>query len=64
VEDDMAMASEMVMHVIDIRNKYVMFYMVFLSFIMKYEEKKTHNMLFLMLDPIFKSFMLVSSFSG
>jgi hypothetical protein len=63
-EDDMAMASELFMHVVKIRKQYVMFYMVFFSFIMKYEEKKIHNMSFLMLNPIFKSFRLVSSFIG
>lgn len=34
----------------------------FLSFLMKCEEKKAHNMLSLMLDAIFKSFRLVFSF--
>ncbi len=36
----------------------------FLSFLKKYEEKKVHNMFFLMLDPRFKTFCLVSSFIG
>jgi hypothetical protein len=36
----------------------------FLSLLRKYEEKKAHNMLSLMLDARFKSLHLVSSFIG
>ncbi len=36
----------------------------FLSFLKQYENKKAHNMIFLMLDPKFKSICLVSSFVG
>jgi hypothetical protein len=36
----------------------------FLSFLKKYEERKAHDMLSLMLDPRFKTFCLVSSFIG
>jgi hypothetical protein len=36
----------------------------FLSFLRKFEEKKAHIMLSLMLDPRFKSFHLVFSFIG
>jgi hypothetical protein len=31
---------------------------------MKYENKKTHNMIFVMLDPRFKSLWILSSFVG
>ncbi len=34
----------------------------FLSFLKKYENKKSHNIIFLMLDPGFKNFRIVSSF--
>ncbi len=34
----------------------------FLSFLTKYKEKKTHNILSLMLNPRFKNLCLVSSF--
>jgi hypothetical protein len=38
---------------------------IFLSFLKKFDERKTHNMLILiLLDPRFKSFHLVSSFIG
>jgi hypothetical protein len=36
----------------------------FLSFLKKYENKKAHNMISLMLNPKFKSLRLVSSFVG
>jgi hypothetical protein len=36
----------------------------FLSFLRKYEERKAHDMLLLMLDPRFKTFHLVSSLIG
>jgi hypothetical protein len=36
----------------------------FLSFLYKYEERKTHNIFSLMLDPQFKNLRLVSSLVG
>jgi hypothetical protein len=36
----------------------------FLSFFKKYERNKTHSIMFLMLDPRFKSLRLVSSLIG
>jgi hypothetical protein len=33
----------------------------FISLLIRLDEKKTHNMLALMLDPIFKSLILISS---
>lgn len=36
----------------------------FFFILTKYDKKKTHKMLFLMLDSRFKSFRLVSSFIG
>ncbi len=36
----------------------------FLSFFKKYEERKAHDMLSLMLDPRFKTLRLVFSFIG
>ncbi len=64
MEDDMAMASKLSMHVVNIRKQVCDVLHGFLSFVMKYEKNKTHNMLFLMLNPIFKSFRLVFSFIG
>jgi hypothetical protein len=36
----------------------------FLSFLKKYEKRKAHNMLPLMLDPRFKTYYLLSSIIG
>jgi len=36
----------------------------FFSFLKKFDERKSHNMLILMLDLRFKSFSLMSSFIG
>jgi len=36
----------------------------FLSFLKKYENKKAHNMILLMLDPRFKSLHIIFSFVG
>jgi hypothetical protein len=36
----------------------------FFSFLKKYENKKAHNMIYLMLNPRFKSFHIISSFVG
>jgi hypothetical protein len=33
-------------------------------FLTKYENKKTHNIIFLMLEPRFKSLHIISSFVG
>jgi len=36
----------------------------FLSFLRKYDNRKAHNMVSLMLDPKFKSFYIIFSFVG
>jgi hypothetical protein len=36
----------------------------FLSFVTRYDERKVHNMLALMLDPRFKILKLISNFIG
>ncbi len=36
----------------------------FLSFLRKYEKRKTHNMFYLMVNPKFKNLDLVASFIG
>jgi hypothetical protein len=36
----------------------------FFSFLNKYENRKAHNMIFLMLDPRFKNLHIISSFVG
>ncbi len=37
---------------------------VFLSFLKKFDERKTYNLLALMLDPRYKNLVIVSTFVG
>jgi hypothetical protein len=53
MEDDMALALELSMLASNIKKQVCNVLDCFLSFVMKYEKKKTHNMLSLMLDPRF-----------
>ncbi len=45
----------------NIKNKKFMFWIFFLSFLEKHEERKAHNMFSLTFDPRFKTLHLVSS---
>jgi hypothetical protein len=60
MEDDMSMNLELPMFSSNVREQVCDILDGFLLFLMKYEKKKTHNILFLMLNPRFKNFKLVS----
>jgi len=62
IEDGMAMVLELFMFAFNTRKQVCAILDCFLSFLKKYENKKTHNMLILMLNPRFESFKLVASF--
>ncbi len=62
MEDYMVVALELSMLTSNIKRQVWDILDEFLSFLLKCEEKKAHNMLSLMLDAIFKSFRLVFSF--
>jgi hypothetical protein len=62
MEEDGNVVNELSCLASNIKKKLFMFSNFFLSFSKKYEEKKVHNMLSLMLDPRFKTFCLMSSF--
>jgi hypothetical protein len=64
IDDDFRIAFELSLFASNIRREVCGVLDFFLSFLRKFEEKKAHNMLSLMLDPKFKSFCLVSSFVG
>ncbi len=51
MEDDMALTLELSMLTSNIRKQVCNVLDCFLWFLMKYEKKKAHNMLSLMLDP-------------
>jgi len=60
MEDDMSMNLELPMFSSNVREQVCDILDGFFLFLMKYEKKKTHNILFLMLNPRFKNFKLVS----
>jgi hypothetical protein len=55
MEEDSNVALELICLTFNIRTEVCIELDSFFSFLKKYEEKKTHNMLSLMLDPMFKS---------
>jgi hypothetical protein len=64
MEDDSIISNELSLLAFNIRREVINVLDYFLSFLKKYENMKTHNMIFLMLDPRFKSHRIVSSFVG
>jgi hypothetical protein len=64
MEDDSIIYDELFLLASNIRKEVINVLGSFLSFLNKYEYKKVHNMIFLMLDPRFKSLRIVSSFVG
>ncbi len=62
--DDSLLIFELSLFTSNIKNFFCDVFDFFLSLKKKYEEKKTHNMFSLMLNPQFKSLCLVSSFVG
>ncbi len=63
MEEESIVVDELAFFAFNIREE-VCVVLVLLSFLRKFGEKKAHNMFYLMLDPRFKSFHLVSSFIG
>jgi hypothetical protein len=64
LEDDSIISNELSLLAFNIRREVINVLDSFLSFLKKYEIKKVHNMISLMLDPRFKSLHIVSSFVG
>jgi len=64
MEDEFGFANELTLLASNIRKEVCGVLIFFLSVLRKYEEKKTHNMVSLMLDPKFKSLHIISSFVG
>jgi hypothetical protein len=56
--------DELVLLVSNIRKEFCGVLHYFLSFLMKYDNKKAHNMNFFMLEPRIKNLQIVSSFVG
>jgi hypothetical protein len=64
IDDDFAITLELFLFASNIKKEVCGVLDSFLSFLKKYEEKKSHNMFSLMLDPQFENLHLVSSFVG
>jgi hypothetical protein len=64
MDDYSIIVNEVALMASDIRREVCGVLDSFLSFLTKYENKKAHNMIFLMLEPRFKSFHIISSFVG
>jgi hypothetical protein len=64
MEEDFDVTLELICLASNIRKKVCGVLDIFLSFLKTFDEKKTHNMLALMLDSRLNSIHLVSSFIG
>jgi hypothetical protein len=64
MEDESSLGNELTLLSSNIKKQVYGVLEFFLSFLTKYEEKKTRNMIFLMLDPRFKNLCIISSFVG
>jgi hypothetical protein len=64
MDDDSIVSDELSLLISNIRREVINVLDSFLSFLKVYTERKTHNMISLMLDPRYKSFCVVSSFVG
>jgi hypothetical protein len=64
MEDDSILSNELLLLAFNIKKEVINVLDSFLSFLKKYENKKVHNMISLMLNFRFKSFCIVSSFVG
>jgi hypothetical protein len=64
MEKDLVVTNELALLVFNIRMEVCGVLDSFLSFLTKYENRKTNKMIFLMLNPRFKSLQIISSFVG
>jgi hypothetical protein len=64
MEDDSIVYDELSLLASNIRREVINVLDSFLSFLKKYENRRAHNMISLMLDPKLKSFHIISSFVG
>ncbi len=62
MEDDSINSNELSLLASNIRSEVISVLNYFLSLLKKYENRKVHNMISLMLNVRFKSFHIISSF--
>jgi hypothetical protein len=64
MNEDSRMVNELTLLASSIKKEVCVVLHSLLSFLKKYEKRKSHNMFFLMLDPSFKNLRLFSSLFG
>jgi hypothetical protein len=64
MENDSIVYDELFVLASNIRREVINVLDYFLLFLKKYESRKVHNMIFLMLDPMFENIHIISSFVG
>jgi hypothetical protein len=64
MDEDSRMINELTLLASSIKKEVCVVLHSFLSFLKKYEKRKSHNMLSLTLDPNFKNLRLISSLFG
>jgi len=64
MDDDSIVNDELFLLAFNIRNEVINMLDFFLSFLKVYDERKTHNMISLMLDPSYKSLHIIFSIVG
>ncbi len=64
MEDDSIISDELSLLAFNIRKEVINVLDSFLSFLKKYKNRKTHNMISLMSNPWLKSLRIISSFVG
>jgi hypothetical protein len=63
-DDDLVVSDESSLLVSNIIREVINVLDSFISFLRVYDKRKTHNMISLMLDFMYKSFYIISSFVG
>ncbi len=64
MDDDSVVSDEFFLLASNIKREIINVFDFFLSFLKVYDKRKTHNMIFLMLDPKYKNLCMISSFVG
>jgi hypothetical protein len=64
MDDDLVVGDELSLPISNIRREVINALDFFLSFLRVYDKRKTHNMIYLMLDLRYKNLHIISSFVG
>jgi hypothetical protein len=64
MDDDFVVSDELFLLASNIRREVINVFDFFLSLLKVYDKRKTHIMIFLMLDPKYKNLCIIFSFAG